>query len=95
MAKKKASKKKGSSRKSSPKKKAPRKVAPVVKAPAPPAVSSSHQGSILGPVLLIAIGLYLLGRDVGWFHIDSSLWSILIIILGLIWMFGTLDVRQA
>lgn len=43
-------------------------------------------GGKLLPLLLIVIGVFLLGRDLGWFRSGASIWSVVIILVGVFWL---------
>lgn len=46
---------------------------------------STGRGSILGGLILIVVGGYFLGRQLGWFDWSFPFWAVIIIVVG-IWL---------
>ena len=46
----------------------------------------SHRHGIGFPLLLVLIGVYLLGRELGWFPTTISIWPFILIVIGSYWI---------
>lgn len=47
------------------------------------------------PLVILLIGLYWLGRDLGWIETRISLWPIILIAIGLYWTLARLFCRKS
>lgn len=46
------------------------------------------------PLLLITIGIWLVGRDLGWWKQSINLWGVLLVALGAYWLLQRIFIRK-